>query len=224
MPEIANQADIPIRNCKIQGLPGIWNPGKSPPIGVLKNAVYINRASSHYGCLIDSCEEDQRSDRDASTAGAIKLLGKAFDDPDLRSSGSVVQIVIASHNAGYDNSPYLEGNRHNPVNLRWAYQKWRTLNNVKSARAADFIGSNISCVTAQGGDSYDPNVKCGDTNVLGIETQHYVHLIIAQHLLAACYYGLNYGDENEFKEYRDFAIGDGYCRKFKVPLAEEVRK
>lgn len=222
LPEIANQAEIPIKNCQILGQTEPWNPGKSPPIGVLKHAVYINKASTNYGCLIKSCEVDQRPDLSASTKGAARLLGKAYADPNFRASGAAVQMVIASHNAGYDNSPYLEGNQKNHVNMRWAYEDWRNKTKKTSPRTPNFFGENITCTTADSSEGYNPNRRCD--GVLGIETQHYVHLIIAQHLLAACYYGRNYPDVPAFKAYAELVVGEGYCRSFKIPERDEVQK
>ena len=224
LPEIAHQADVPIRDCRIRGRPDVWNPDKAPPIGVIKNAIYINRGSKSLGCLIEKCEVDQRADLDASTDGAAKLLLKAYQDSDLRASGAVVQMVIASHNAGYDNSPYTPGNQKNSYNLRWSYTNWRNKVRKGQPRNPDFIGANLTCtVRPSSEEGYDPNARCNSEASLGFETQHYVHMIIAQHILAACFYGLNYPNTEEFAPYAELVTG-GYCESFNIPTREELKK
>jgi hypothetical protein len=66
----------------------------------------------------------------------------------------------------------------------------------------------------------DINATCG--SYLPNVTQTYVPYVIAQHLLAACYYGKNYGSMKEFSDYRKLVAGDGYCNAIKVPTPEEV--
>ena len=63
---------------------------------------------------------------------------------------------------------------------------------------------------------------CGST--LHRETQHYAYAIIAQHLLAVCYYGQNYADMPEFRVWKDYARGDGYCTRIQIPTSEEAKK
>ena len=161
---------------------------------------------------------DERSDLRKSTEGAVKLLGEAFNDKELRASGAVTQITIASHNAGYDNSPYQDG-RKNIYNMLHAYRQYRQVQNVD--RAPDFIGRNITCV--QKGQATGFNDRCG--GYLGSVTQHYVPYVIAQHFLAVCYYGANYADKyNAFDQYREFVRGSGYCTEIRVPTREQVQQ
>jgi hypothetical protein len=45
-----------------------------------------------------------------------------------------------------------------------------------------------------------------------------VYPIIAQHLLAVCYYAQNYPQNPAFKDWVDYvADKDGYCKQFKIP-------
>jgi hypothetical protein len=223
LPEIAKQAEIPISSCMIAGRSTPWEPTMAPPIGILSNAVYVNHNNgTKYGCLIQSCATDGRTDLVYSTQGAMKLLKKAYDDERLKASGSITQLVIASHNAGYDNSPYDAKKQRNRVNIRWAFEDFVKKYNKEQVWAPDFFGRNITCETASAEGGYAGNTRCGES-VMVKETQHYVPLIIAQHILAACYYGTNYPDfevegEKVFRAYADNLVqGNGYCTTIKVP-------
>ncbi|MDP2309660.1 MAG: hypothetical protein Q8P18_26810 [Pseudomonadota bacterium] len=211
-PEVANRAGIAVRDCALRGR-GLWSPTAfAPPRNVRKNAVYVENDV----CQISSCATDDRSNLRASTLGAVKLLGEAFADPELRYSGAITQITIASHNAGYNNAPYQD-NKINIYNMLHAYRKFREAANVD--RSPDFIGRNITCVAK--GQATDFNDRCG--GFLGSVTQHYVPYVISQHLLAVCYYGANYADEfTVFAPYRTFVRSNGYCNDIKVPTKEQV--
>ena len=50
-----------------------------------------------------------------------------------------------------------------------------------------------------------------------------LHMIIAQHILAACFYGLNYPNTEEFAPYAELVTG-GYCESFNIPTREELKK
>lgn len=224
LPEVAKQSGIPIRTCKLSQRDAPWEPKDYPPVGILKNAEYIGRGGKYY-CRIEKCQVDERSDLTASTRGAVVSLGRAWKDEQLRASASLVQIVIASHNAGYDHSEFAakEGVKHNS-GLRWKYKRW-VEQYKKPLFSPDFIGSNLNCETGGGGEGgYDPNRTCGEgPALLGVETQHYVHLIIAQHLLAACYYGQNYSAQYEaFKPYEELSMSNGYCKSFDIPRPETI--
>jgi hypothetical protein len=212
-PEVAKRAGVEVRDCKFRGLTTLWSPTKlAPPIGVLKNAEYVENGS----CRITSCAVDERTDLRRSTLGAIKLLGEAFNDDELKYSGALTQIVIASHNAGYNDAPYHDGHP-NAYNMLMAYRAYRAAANVD--RAPDFIGRNITCVAK--GQAQGFSDRCG--GYLGSVTQHYVPYVIAQHLLAVCYYGANYADEfTVFDTYRSFVRGTGYCTDIRVPTKEQV--
>ena len=54
------------------------------------------------------------------------------------------------------------------------------------------------------------------------EAQHYAYTIVAQHLIAVCYYGQNYSDMPEFKSWRAYTTGKGYCQALGIPTAQEV--
>lgn len=219
LPETAIQADLKVAECRLLGSPDLWTPtAKAPPIGVLKNATYISEGK----CLIPKdggCQLDERTDLALSTRGALQLLAEPFlEDDELRASGAVVQLMIASHNCGYDNSRFYPTNRVNMVNIRPSYLKY--LKDKGVAWAPDFHGVNMTCTSAQTG-AYDPNEKCGQSYVVR-ETQQYVPVIIAHQILAACYYGLNYGDMDAFDAYESLSGRNGYCKSIRVPTKEQV--
>ena len=214
MPEVAlrveRKAGLPfrVRDCKFTGTDAKWTPTElAPPTGVAKNAVYVDQNK----CLIEGCAIDDRMDLAKSTAAAMYTLGEAYKDATLRKSGSVVQITIASHNAGYDDSRFKSGR--NRSNLLPAYKRWSS--GVGKGRGPLFYGENIRC------RSHDDSGYCG--GVMPAETQHYVYSIVAQHFLAVCYYAQNYGQDRAFQPWAKYVTGDGYCRNgFKIPSKAEV--
>ena len=211
-PEVANRAGLGVRDCKLRGRTELWTPTElAPPIGVRKNAIYVENDV----CQISGCAVDERSDLRRSTKGAIQLLGEAYADKELRYSGAVTQIVIASHNAGYNNEPYQ--GKVNVFNMLPAYRRY--VKDANAERAPDFIGKNITCVAK--GQAKDFTDRCG--GALGSVTQHYVPYVIAQHLLAVCYYGANYAsDIPAFQEYAKYLRSGGYCKDIRVPSRAEV--
>ena len=47
-------------------------------------------------------------------------------------------------------------------------------------------------------------------------------LPVAQHLLAVCYYAMNYGEDRAFSPWLHYTASDGYCRSFRIPTKDEV--
>ncbi len=218
-PETALRANIAVRDCRFKDTDVLWTPkALAPPIKVIKNAEYVSNGK----CRIVSsgCNVDQRSDLRVATEGAIQLLKEAFEDPELRFSGALTQVVIATHNSGFDDSRYRDDKRANKYNQRWAYREY--LQDKKLERAPDYVGQNITC--EKPGDAKDFSDRCGGK--LGAVTQQYVPYVIAQHLLAVCYYGTHYADEFEaFQEYREHVRGTGYCTSmFQIPTPDQIKK
>jgi len=213
MPETAQRAGAKVANCTLRGGATLWSPTLlAPPLGVYQNADYVDHATR--SCRIEGCQVDERTDLATSTRAALDLLQEAWDDPELRSSGAAVQLVIASHNAGYDDSRYRQG-RISTTQVLPAYRKFVAQNKVD--RAPDFMGRNITC-EKKPAEGEDP--RCG--GLLMAETQHYVHLVIAWQMLAACYYGSHYPQEEVFKPYQRFARPGAYCDEFQVPTPAEL--
>ena len=193
-----------------------------PVKNVLKNAVYVSRNGDKYRCKIKSCSVDERTSLTRSTDGALTLLGEAWNDPMIRDSGARVQITILSHNAGYDDQRYDPKKRRRPTNLLPAYRK-----HVEKTNAGNhdplFYGKNITCV----GKEYEDVIGMGNTTCGGVvpnQSQHYAYSIVAQHILAVCYYARNHGDRDAFKPWqRAYDRGKGYCRNLGIPSREEIR-
>jgi hypothetical protein len=160
--------------------------------------------------MITTCDIDDRTRLEKSTNAAIFTLGEAWNDPVIRESGSAVQLVISSHNAGYDDARFGRKKR---FNIKPAYEAW--VQKVGKDQGPFFTGQNIRC------PNWDDGKPCGAAYMA--ETQHYAYNIVAQHLLAVCYYGRNYVEDPAFQPYRKFLGSDGYCDKMDIPTKDEVR-
>ena len=220
MPEVAFRVGIPVKDCHMSGSQGLWTPTEPVPVrGVLKNAVYVEQDPLR--CRISRCDVDERTNLEVSTAGAIVALSEAWEDDQFRASGSAVQITILTHNSGYDNAKYYEDKQPNIINIKPAYNRY--LKDKKVERAVDFYGQNITCTGTEAGQIMESNNRCG--GVIANQSQHYAYSIVAQHILAVCYYAKNHGDMSAFKQWnRDYVIGDGYCDKLKgVPSLDEIK-
>lgn len=212
MPEVAHRVekvggqDFKVRDCRIRGTSAKWNPQfLAPP--PTKRADYVDDDT----CLIESCDVDDRGNLEKSTRAAMWTLGEVWKDPVVQRSGAAVQLTILSHNIGYDDSKW---DQPKAVNLMPALTKWVKQNG--QARAPLFYGENILCPT------HTDKSYCGA--VFGSEAQHYAYTITAQHFLAVCYYAQNYGEEAAFKPWIKHVMPDGYCRQFKIPNKDEVRR
>mgnify|MGYP001164089466 CR=1 FL=1 len=216
LPEPAIRSNIRVRDCSFKGTRTLWSPTKMvPPPNVMTNAEYIFNKS----CKITSCAVDERQDLQVSTAGAIYLLNDAYRDQRLRESGAVVQATILSHNAGYYDEK-IDGKRR-PVNIGPSYERYTR--KVNRHPAPNFYGDNILCDSSGANRKDTMGNGCG--GVLVSHTQHYGYNIVAQHMLAVCYYGKNYSNDAAFAPYRKYLKKDGYCAKLiKVPTREEVAR
>ncbi|MEN0064444.1 MAG: transglycosylase SLT domain-containing protein [Myxococcota bacterium] len=213
MPEVAHRLskqglDFQVADCRLDGSSTLWTPTQdAPPPNAVVNAVYVRNKQ----CRIQSCRVDDRSDLVKSTAAAVRSLREAYDDPTLRQSGAIVQLTIASHNGGYNDGRF--GREYaKSSNLLPAYRRWAKANPGHEHR---FIGQNIRC------KSHNTPSRC-EAEIYA-QTQHYTYTIIAQHIVAACYYGKNYGSDPAFQNYRSYLSSDGYCSALEVPTASEVR-
>lgn len=109
MPEVAHRLDMTVRDCRFIGGDGTWSPTTMAP-PAMSRALYVDRSNpASPSCRIPrqgGCAIDRRTDLNVSTAGVIRTLREAWDDPTLAASGALVAIVIASHNSGYDDGRY----------------------------------------------------------------------------------------------------------------------
>jgi hypothetical protein len=217
MPEVAYRAetkgklDFVVRDCRFKDAPDAkWSPTEiTPPRNVKANGKYMSAAGE---CRISKCDVDDRTDLVKSTAAAAWSLKEPWEDEELRESGALVQITIASHNAGYDDARFGVGKK---SNLKPAYKSWKK--GVDENEWHKFYGENISC-TNEGEEGY-----CGDSP-LHSETQHYVYPIVARHILAVCYYAKNHPEMAAFQPWTDYLEGDNYCTKFNIPDRAAVKK
>jgi hypothetical protein len=212
MPEVAHRLDMTVRDCRFTGTDGTWSPtGLAPP--PTRSALYVDNSGATQTCRIprqNGCAIDRRTDLDASTAGAVRTLGEAWQDSTLRASGAIVAMTIASHNAGYDDGRY--GVPKN-VNILPAYTKWAQ--RVPGEERPNFYGANLTTTTPE---------EPWNGSVLWPETQHYVYRIVGAHLIAVCYYAINHGTEEPFREWVKYTREEGYCRNLRVPTLDEVRR
>jgi hypothetical protein len=211
MPEVGHRAGMTVKDCSMKGTNVLYTPTRmSPVIGVIKNAEYVAPGPK---CKITSCRIDERTDLEASTRGAIKELKDNWEDPLLAASGANVQITILSHNAGYDNSRFEE-KKVNRINMLPSYQAY--LKESGQEKAPDFYGKNITCTGEEYGDIVTKaNERCGGH--IANQSQHYAYTILAQHILAVCFYAQNYGNAAPFDAWRPYVRGDGYCKDFQIP-------
>jgi hypothetical protein len=134
LPEVGLRAGLAIRNCHFSDTPTTWTPtARVPVVGVHDNAPYMHEGR----CRITRCDQDERADLARSAPGVAGQLAEAWNDPVLRASGAAVQLVISSHNAGYDNARQPGGTT-NLANVLPAYQAWVASHG--GARAPDFVG------------------------------------------------------------------------------------
>jgi hypothetical protein len=220
MPETGARAGLRIEGCQIAGSSVPFTPAPTaPPVNAYRNAPYVsyNSESDSSRCLITRCDTDERTDRRRSTEAAVELLAEAYGDAVLRGSGAIVPIVIASHNAGYDDT--LRRNFRSTTQLKPAWEEYHK--KVGRDRTPEFYGAMLTC------RSPPPDAPAGSKTCGGYlwrETQNYVPIILAYQLLAVCYYGKSYGDDYPvLHDYADYTVGNGYCTRLNVPTPDEVR-
>ena len=206
MPETAKRKGLGIRNCKIRGQSARWTPKKlAPPLRVSRDAVYYDAQS--VSCKIESCEVDERPDVELSTRAAMSLLEDTWTKAEVVDSGAAVQMTILAHNAGFDDSEFL--GKEKGTNILPAYKRY--LKKSGKTDGVTFYGDSIKCNPTE----VDPhkadttNKSCGAEIVN--QTQHYGYRVVAQHMLAVCYYAMNYGNRPEFKQWKSYISEGGYC-------------
>lgn len=228
MPEVALRVGLKVESCKMEKgneplpLKGLVVPrpasyiGKTPrPEGGVKYFCKLGRD----GVGVRRCKKDERFDFAKSTQAAIRLFEEAWENPELRSSGSIVQITILAHNAGFDDAQFGKVSR--PTCLLPAYKRYKKLKtrNGGDFTGINFYGDNITCV---GKDAHkDYNSLCN--GFLPNQTQQYGYRVVAKHLLSVCYYAKNFGNEPYFSEWKKKYVGEGrYCDLIKVPEVDSL--
>lgn len=211
MPETAKRLGLQVRGCTLENRDILWEPTRFAPVrNVRKRADYVENDR----CIIERCQVDERTDLHLATRAAIDYMREPMEDPELRLSGAVVQLSILSFNAGYDDSRFT--GRTKRGNILPAYRRYLEENDLN--RGPSFAGDNIRCPKS----SMFKNDMCG--GYIYDQTQHYAYSVVAEHFLAACYYGLNHSDKAAFAPYRDYVRGDGYCGRLAVPERATILK
>ena len=248
MPEYGNRASRFLDlNYKVSGCP-LQNPDGSfrdytpdravPDVPVCPKAEYTKPDPKKAGkckCAIISkrrrnkgvCNVDFRDDLTKSTTVSLKTLGAAWNDTEIAESGAAVQIAVLSHNAGYDASNYgyrdRKGRRVPKYhNLRASYHRWKK----KQSRSDfhKFYGANLQC-PKKDGDTKETTKACLKKGVLLPRLQHYGYPILGQHLVATCFYAMNYSSDSDiFRKYRtEFVDPPGeYCNLLKIKTVSEL--
>ena len=221
MPETAKRYRLRVKDCKIKkddGSVALWEGPElnAPPARPIYRKFAEKGSGQKIGsCRIpkeDGCKIDDRSNPSKATPAALQSFSEPWEDADFRKSGSLVQMTIMTHNAGYDDERFGVVNRYN---IRRVYKKWRKKNSADVRH--EFYGKNIR--------SYDcleerkTSGKC--KSPLNNEAQHYVYTTLARHTLAACFYGKNYSSTTVFSSW-DRLLTDT-CSQFKIPSKSEVK-
>ncbi|MEC7985817.1 MAG: transglycosylase SLT domain-containing protein, partial [Myxococcota bacterium] len=221
MPEVGNRVGLKIRGCTLSGVGSVkdWKPTRDAAPNVAKTD-YVRKemkaSGFKYICKIKSCKEDERIDVEASTTGAIKLLHEAWDDDELKESGSIVQMTIVAHNVGYHDAKF---GQKRSTNILPGYRKYSKKS--KREHGTHFYGDNIRCGSDK--DPHEPQYyasRCG--GVIPNQGQHYGYNVVAQHMLAVCYYAQNYGTETVFRPWKTYL--NGYCSNIEIPTPEQLEK
>jgi hypothetical protein len=203
-----------IRDCAYEESPGrTYTPkDKAPPPNSCK---FYQISEDTNRCKLADCAVDFRTRLDLSTQASLISLAQAFDDEEIAGSGAAVQITIASHNAGYEDT-LLRSDvtvRSKRYNLLHAYRRW-----YRSGEAGttppNFYGDVMRCVR-------DGEVEgCGKYMVP--ETQMYAPRVVADHLLAVCYYATHHADVPAFARWRKYLRDGGYCTEIEIPEPTEL--
>ncbi|TVQ94130.1 MAG: hypothetical protein EA397_03200 [Deltaproteobacteria bacterium] len=224
MPEVAfriekvNGQDFRIRDCQLRRPDGStfnWTPSTySPPAPLRQKAPYIDKNLTGIEpevCLIPKqggCRIDDRRDLERSTKAAIFALGEAWQNETIARSGGATIMTIVSHNGGYDDSRF---GKRKSFNVLPAFEAWSKRRPESEHHL--FYGENIRCADGRS------TKFCGSR--LAPESQHYGYTVVAQHMVAVCYYGKNYRDT--FAEFRSWdSLVNGYCDNFAIPTAKAV--
>ncbi|MCB9668479.1 MAG: hypothetical protein H6736_24625 [Alphaproteobacteria bacterium] len=191
-----------LRDCRLDGSPASWSPSELATPWLHQAAWWDTEAGS---CRLGPCAIDRRGDLDVSTLAGLALLREAWDHPDLRATGSAVQLTLAARVAGTDDS-------------RWGRQ--RSLNLVPAVRHDQSKGFPGTTIVGRNRLCADPTstTRCG--SVFHARAQHAPAATVGVHLVAVCYYAQEHGDRPVFAAWRPW-LGD-YCRTIVVPHRNEV--
>ena len=205
MPETANRKNLAVQKCSIRGLSKPWTPKRNaPPLRVSRDAVYYNAET--FSCKIKSCEVDERVDVALSTRAAMGLLEDTWTATEAADSGAAVQMTILAHNAGWDDSQFL--GKEKKSNILPAYRRYLKKGKLDGVT---FYGDSIKCNPTEKDPHSQENTNDSCGSVIVNQTQHYGYRVVAQHMVAVCYYARTYGNRPEFKAWKPYVAEGGYC-------------
>ncbi len=198
---------IDVKQCRYRDAPGsTFTPmEKAPPPKSCQTADYVAGGS----CNLSECASDFRTDLQLSTRVAMLTLEMPLHDSTIAASGAAVQIAIGSHNAGYDDAPLYEGKVSKPYNLLPAYKRWLG-EKAADMPTAHFYGDVSKCPDAA-------SVSDGCQRYMMTATQGYAVKVVAQHLMAMCYYAQAYPENPVFERWQKYTGPGGYCEELDVP-------
>ena len=148
---------------------------------------------------------DERSDLEQSSKAVLHDLERAWVDPAVAGSGAAVQLTVAAFRQGVSTSAALGDQPDRPI-----------------------VGAAAGWLSAQGPDSLigvygesrrltaDPSVE----PVFTMQGADFLREVLASHLLAVCYYGLNYGTEEAYASWRSYQ--QDYCDGLSIPRKEDL--
>ncbi len=187
---------------------------KAPRPFACRDARYVANGR----CDLGACDVDFRTDLEMSTRASLHSLADAMDDEILAGSGSVVQIAIATHHAGYDDRMYIPDAPKKPMNLIHAYKRWWKVRGA-AVPAPHFYGDAMLCDQA----ATDDELGQGCQRYMMVDTQRYAPRIIADHLLAVCFYAANHPEIPQFARWSRYLREGGYCQELDIPNIAELR-
>jgi len=214
-PETAHRLGLEVKNCTYKNdAESTFAPTElAPPL--LHQSEYIEKnQNGDYSCKIDTCEVDERLNLQKSTKAAISYLNEIWSDEELKKSGALVQLAILSYNAGYNDEPYLKKKKMS--NILPAFKQYLKKTNTNGAT---FYGDNLTC-DSKTDLLTNPGERCG--GVLANQTQHYAYKIVAQHMLAVCFYAKNYPEDPNFSTWTKYTDSNSYCSQMEIPSLEEL--
>lgn len=91
MPETAVELGLQVEGCQIGG--ATW----SPQVGDVASPASPYRGDS---CRIATCQVDERTDLSRSTQGALELLSRMWEAPDVAASPDRAGLVVLAYNTG----------------------------------------------------------------------------------------------------------------------------
>ncbi len=214
--ERANRAGLVIRACRIEGRDALWSvTRKSPPHRFSVPPPYRDPIGDR--CKIMGCGIDQRKDASQADMAALTVLQESWNHPLISASGAAVELTALAAQMGLDDDG-IDGEGLRESNATVLLRRWNRTTSHEIA--IGLYGAQISCRKKEVVETNDVEHHCG--RVLEPQTQHGIYSMVAQHILANCYYAKNHADIAPFGEWATHLDEGGYCRAFEIPTTADV--